>query len=699
MKGRNRKPLKNTAKPDPTASVHSPATSQDVAERSITPAAPCSHMVHTIGWLGGLMLATTLGACWGKAVLDVISLVRFATPTVGVVPGCAALGTVATLWWARQTAQGGKVVRMLQIMILWTLWMGIATGTMMYLASGRVIIEALELEDMQRLGTSHCIMALGVVILMFFTRRLLADESMDPLAAASNGAPGSAASGSADPAEPPPAGCGPTSKPKSPEVPIITSRQKKKQKKKAAAAARAALTEPLSSVPAKDSSPSSPTHLTPSPHLTPAPPSSPPLQRHSSGSTVNPSSPKQAKSPHLSTPPQSVTEPISRTSSHTPPRPPSQPVPQPNQIRSYRPNYATLPADSPLTFPGGNISTMRQTSDRHDTSAARYQKVRFHDRATSSPTTRQETRFHSTYDRQKTATSHYQSNDTMNGSSSSSAAHQMADLVSDIVRRAKHSKSSAPSPSFWAAVTTPLVGRKVDFGVLTERFPSGHARLTELNKLRSGSQPYNSYRSIRGDGECFYRAVLVSLVESLSAAAPNKKTQAFICRLTKLHESLPIWTRTPNVDYNFHLLVALLANVGKLPVADLVLVCQQQKESNCMVMFLRAVTAAGIMETGDEHLPVLQCLTDSEGASIEQICQNFVLPLAGPPAGDFFNPRQADQLHIQMLSEKLLLNLTLQNVSFKLSTMFISPVRCQNGFRINIELVFDGTHYELLYKQ
>lgn len=175
------------------------------------------------------MLATTLGACWGKAVLDVISLVRFATPTVGVVPGCAALGTVATLWWARQTAQGGKVVRMLQvnfpsqgyrvgdrsdmrssspqnskcsmpgvcsrhfhisgpqpcireqlmflqIMILWTLWMGIATGTMMYLASGRVIIEALELEDMQRLGTSHCIMALGVVILMFFTRRLLADE-------------------------------------------------------------------------------------------------------------------------------------------------------------------------------------------------------------------------------------------------------------------------------------------------------------------------------------------------------------------------------------------------------------------------------------------------------------------------------------------------------------------------------------------
>lgn len=56
-----------------------------------------------------------------------------------------------------------------------------------------------------------------------------------------------------------------------------------------------------------------------------------------------------------------------------------------------------------------------------------------------------------------------------------------------------------------------------------------------------------------GDGECFYRAMLVGLVESLSAAAP-KKTQTFIRRLTTLHGSLPNWTRTLKVDYGFHLL-------------------------------------------------------------------------------------------------------------------------------------------------
>lgn len=61
-------------------------------------------------------------------------------------------------------------------MLLWALWTGIATFTMMYLASGRVIIEALQLGDMHALGTSHCIMALGVVTLMFCTRRQLAGE-------------------------------------------------------------------------------------------------------------------------------------------------------------------------------------------------------------------------------------------------------------------------------------------------------------------------------------------------------------------------------------------------------------------------------------------------------------------------------------------------------------------------------------------
>lgn len=210
----------------------------------------------------------------------------------------------------------------------------------------------------------------------------------------------------------------------------MSSRQKKKQRRKAAAAARTAPIEPPPSAPDNNLSPSSSTHLPRPPHPTAAPPSPPPPQRHSSGSTANHSPMKQAGSPHLSTPPQSVTEPTSRTSSHTPPPPPSQPVAHPKQIRSYRPDYAGLPADSPRTLPGGKVSTMRQTlrqTSIDDTTAAKYQKVLIHDRATSSPTTSQHTTLQRNYDRQKTATSHHHSlnsNDTMNGSNSSAVRWQ-----------------------------------------------------------------------------------------------------------------------------------------------------------------------------------------------------------------------------------------------------------------------------------
>lgn len=86
-------------------------------------------------------------------------------------------------------------------------------------------------------------------------------------------------------------------------------------------------------------------------------------------------------------------------------------------------------------------------------------------------------------------------------------------------------------------------------------------------------------------------------------------------------------------------------------------------------------------------------------ATVKEICQNCILPLAGPPYGDYFIRRQADHHHLQMLVEQLLLTLTVQNVQFALKPVFVRPERGQTGFRINIELVFDGSHYELLYKQ
>lgn len=82
---------------------------------------------------------------------------------------------------------------------------------------------------------------------------------------------------------------------------------------------------------------------------------------------------------------------------------------------------------------------------------------------------------------------------------------------------------------------------------------------------------------------------------------------------------------------------------------------------------------------------------------MKEICQRFVLPLAGPPGGDDFSHRQADQPQVQVLSEALNLRVQIQSVSKDLTTTVIAGSETDD--MLGFELLFDGSHYELLYKQ
>lgn len=82
---------------------------------------------------------------------------------------------------------------------------------------------------------------------------------------------------------------------------------------------------------------------------------------------------------------------------------------------------------------------------------------------------------------------------------------------------------------------------------------------------------------------------------------------------------------------------------------------------------------------------------------MKAICNRFVLPLAGPPGGDDFSHRQADEPHVLVLSEALSLRVQIQNVSGELTTRVIAGSEAEG--MLGLELLFDGSHYELLYKQ
>lgn len=81
---------------------------------------------------------------------------------------------------------------------------------------------------------------------------------------------------------------------------------------------------------------------------------------------------------------------------------------------------------------------------------------------------------------------------------------------------------------------------------------------------------------------------------------------------------------------------------------------------------------------------------------MQEICQRFILPLAGPPEGDFFSRREADESHMRILSDALNLSFKVHSVQTKLTSfVFGGSATCID---LDFNLVYDGSHYELLYK-
>lgn len=94
----------------------------------------------------------------------------------------------------------------------------------------------------------------------------------------------------------------------------------------------------------------------------------------------------------------------------------------------------------------------------------------------------------------------------------------LAKIASQAVQRAKTAplfQTMLSACPFGADVITPLVGSKVGFSTMMKRFPSKHPRHAELEKLSSGTQGYQHYRSIRGE-PIIFRCALQHKISGLN---------------------------------------------------------------------------------------------------------------------------------------------------------------------------------------
>lgn len=67
--------------------------------------------------------------------------------------------------------------------------------------------------------------------------------------------------------------------------------------------------------------------------------------------------------------------------------------------------------------------------------------------------------------------------------------------------------------------TAPVVSGRVEFGALEEEYRDAPGFLAGLRRVR---RRYKCMRRVRGDGNCFYRALLFAYVEALSAGLRNE---------------------------------------------------------------------------------------------------------------------------------------------------------------------------------
>lgn len=123
---------------------------------------------------------------------------------------------------------------------------------------------------------------------------------------------------------------------------------------------------------------------------------------------------------------------------------------------------------------------------------------------------------------------------TVSTNAGSKTPPNTATIASEAVLRAKTAQMTQPasrSCPFNANFVTPLIGDKVGFNALMERYSPDQPRLAELEKLSLGTTALRFYGSIRGGCGSFLGASQVSVICGPTLAC-HLLLKASICLLS-----------------------------------------------------------------------------------------------------------------------------------------------------------------------
>lgn len=247
----------------------------------------------------------------------------------------------------------------------------------------------------------------------------------------------------------------------------------------------------------------------------------------------------------------------------------------------------------------------------------------------------------------------------------------------------------------------PLVSARLPISMLEEEYApkadqaggvGGGDRPTGGNnfvpKIRELDATYDCLRRLRGDGNCFYRAVSYGLVETMASLGANQRrelSRTLERQLSGLLQGAG-FDRMAYEDFYAELLDAL-QDPAILPANDYLaeLWAREPHRSHSLVVLLRLATSAYLRAHASEYEPFIW----EAGLDMASYCQRHVECLGV----------ESDQIHAIALGKALGVDLEiayLDGSAGPLSRLSF-PADEVHGAPLRLSLLYRPGHYDLLY--
>mmetsp|Transcript_136512 Transcript_136512/g.323311 ORF Transcript_136512/g.323311 Transcript_136512/m.323311 type:complete len:347 (-) Transcript_136512:107-1147(-) len=229
----------------------------------------------------------------------------------------------------------------------------------------------------------------------------------------------------------------------------------------------------------------------------------------------------------------------------------------------------------------------------------------------------------------------------------------------------------------------PNVGHRCNIHTLEEecRFNPG-----KLEKIRRLAQVYSDWRSVRGDGNCYYRTVIFGALEALMASQDHQRLNQVMIALRQVHYDCV-------AEQKCHNQMLQIMRSWRCPDQIEQWVAQDATLDQALIRACRRLVRQFLMKRADEKSPSgltynqLVKALDSQYAGMEDFCRHVVDPLG----------RDAETLALDALPQQLGIGLRMWILDRRDEVSLVSLDTPGPQNEVDVHILFKPGHYDLLY--